>query len=55
MVVGTGLCTEIGKIRDQMAESDDEKTPLQKKLDEFGSQLSKVSSNWNRLRAFILS
>ena len=31
-----------GKIRDKIAESNDEKTPLQEKLDEFGEQLSKV-------------
>ncbi|XP_064392780.1 sarcoplasmic/endoplasmic reticulum calcium ATPase 2-like isoform X2 [Halichondria panicea] len=44
VVVGTGLLTEIGKIRDQMVNTEDEKTPLQQKLDEFGSQLSKVIS-----------
>jgi len=42
IVVGTGVNTEIGKIRNKIAESDDEKTPLQEKLDEFGEQLSKV-------------
>lgn len=42
VVVGTGVNTEIGKIRDKIAESNDEKTPLQEKLDEFGEQLSKV-------------
>jgi len=42
VVVGTGSNTEIGKIRDQMAETEAEKTPLQQKLDEFGQQLSKV-------------
>ena len=31
-----------GKIRDKIAESNEEKTPLQDKLDEFGEQLSKV-------------
>ena len=45
MVVGTGLQTEIGKIRDQMVNTEDEKTPLQQKLDEFGSQLSKVRNS----------
>lgn len=40
---GTGLNTEIGKIRTEMAETESEKTPLQQKLDEFGEQLSKVS------------
>lgn len=42
IVVGTGLNTEIGKIRDKIAESNEERTPLQDKLDEFGEQLSKV-------------
>ncbi|CAK8692180.1 unnamed protein product [Clavelina lepadiformis] len=42
IVVGTGTNTEIGKIRDQMAETEAEKTPLQQKLDEFGQQLSKI-------------
>ncbi|XP_065830834.1 sarcoplasmic/endoplasmic reticulum calcium ATPase 2-like isoform X2 [Oscarella lobularis] len=42
IVVGTGLRTEIGKIRDQMVETESERTPLQQKLDEFGQQLSKV-------------
>ena len=36
------MLTEIGKIRDEMAESQEERTPLQQKLDEFGEQLSKV-------------
>ena len=31
-----------GKIRDKIAESNEERTPLQDKLDEFGEQLSKV-------------
>ena len=42
VVVGTGTQTEIGKIRDEMASSEAERTPLQHKLDEFGQQLSKV-------------
>ena len=42
IVIGTGLNTEIGKIRTEMAETEAEKTPLQQKLDEFGEQLSKV-------------
>ncbi|CAF4262735.1 unnamed protein product, partial [Adineta steineri] len=42
IVIGTGLHTEIGKIREEMAEAEEEKTPLQQKLDEFGEQLSKV-------------
>uniref|UniRef100_A0A6Q2XC20 Calcium-transporting ATPase n=1 Tax=Esox lucius TaxID=8010 RepID=A0A6Q2XC20_ESOLU len=44
VVVATGVATEIGKIRDQMAATEQEKTPLQAKLDEFGEQLSKVIS-----------
>lgn len=43
IVIGTGLSTEIGKIRTSMAETEVEKTPLQQKLDEFGEQLSKVT------------
>lgn len=42
MVVTTGQSTEIGKIRDQMVSTENEKTPLAKKLDEFGEQLSKM-------------
>lgn len=42
IVIGTGLQTEIGKIRTEMCETEEEKTPLQLKLDEFGEQLSKV-------------
>ncbi|KAK6739599.1 hypothetical protein RB195_008228 [Necator americanus] len=44
IVFGTGLSTEIGKIRTEMAETESDKTPLQQKLDEFGEQLSKVIS-----------
>ncbi|XP_059406692.1 sarcoplasmic/endoplasmic reticulum calcium ATPase 1-like isoform X2 [Carassius carassius] len=44
IVVSTGVSTEIGKIRNQMASTEQEKTPLQQKLDEFGQQLSKVIS-----------
>ncbi|XP_030078325.1 sarcoplasmic/endoplasmic reticulum calcium ATPase 3 [Microcaecilia unicolor] len=44
VVVATGVFTEIGKIRNQMAATEPEKTPLQQKLDEFGQQLSKVIS-----------
>lgn len=43
VVVATGVHTEIGKIRDEMAATDPERTPLQQKLDQFGEQLSKVS------------
>ncbi|KAK9751680.1 Cation transporter/ATPase, N-terminus [Popillia japonica] len=44
VVVGTGLNTAIGKIRTEMSETEEIKTPLQQKLDEFGEQLSKVIS-----------
>lgn len=44
IVFSTGLDTEIGRIRTEMAETESEKTPLQQKLDEFGEQLSKVIS-----------
>jgi Ca2+ transporting ATPase len=44
VVVGTGLGTEIGKIRTEMSETESDRTPLQQKLDEFGQQLSKVIS-----------
>ncbi|XP_055352795.1 calcium-transporting ATPase sarcoplasmic/endoplasmic reticulum type-like isoform X3 [Paramacrobiotus metropolitanus] len=42
IVIGTGLNTEIGKIRTEMVQTETEATPLQQKLDEFGEQLSKV-------------
>lgn len=42
IVIGTGLMTEIGKIQKNLSETEEEKTPLQQKLDEFGEQLSKV-------------
>ncbi|XP_037954767.1 calcium-transporting ATPase sarcoplasmic/endoplasmic reticulum type isoform X2 [Teleopsis dalmanni] len=44
VVIGTGLNTAIGKIRTEMSETEEIKTPLQQKLDEFGEQLSKVIS-----------
>ncbi|GAB0094884.1 Calcium-transporting ATPase sarcoplasmic/endoplasmic reticulum type [Sergentomyia squamirostris] len=44
VVIGTGLATAIGKIRTEMSETEEIKTPLQQKLDEFGEQLSKVIS-----------
>ncbi|XP_035985491.1 sarcoplasmic/endoplasmic reticulum calcium ATPase 2 [Fundulus heteroclitus] len=44
VAVATGVHTEIGKIRDEMASTDPERTPLQQKLDQFGEQLSKVIS-----------
>jgi Ca2+ transporting ATPase len=43
VVIGTGLNTAIGRIRDAMNEvADDEMSPLKRKLDEFGQLLSKV-------------
>ena len=47
VVVGTGLNTAIGKIRDAMknhggGDDEEELTPLKKKLDEFGRLLSKL-------------
>jgi len=44
IVIGTGLNTAIGKIRTEMSETEEIRTPLQQKLDEFGEQLSKVIS-----------
>merc|ERR1719495_1674554 len=44
VVIGTGQQTAIGRIRTQMCATEQEKTPLQAKLDEFGEQLSKVIS-----------
>uniref|UniRef100_A0A286Y5E1 Calcium-transporting ATPase n=1 Tax=Cavia porcellus TaxID=10141 RepID=A0A286Y5E1_CAVPO len=44
VVVATGLHTELGKIRSQMAAVEPERTPLQRKLDEFGCQLSRAIS-----------
>lgn len=44
IVVGTGLNTAIGKIHTDINDTGDVKTPLGKKLDEFGEQLSKVIS-----------
>jgi len=44
IVIGTGLNTAIGHIRTEMSETEEIKTPLQQKLDEFGEQLSKVIS-----------
>lgn len=45
VVVATGVQTEIGKIRDEMASTDPERTPLQQKLDQFGEQLSKARAS----------
>ncbi|XP_022768634.1 calcium-transporting ATPase 3, endoplasmic reticulum-type isoform X4 [Durio zibethinus] len=42
VVVGVGASTAMGSIRDSMLRTDDEVTPLKKKLDEFGTFLAKV-------------
>lgn len=41
-VVGTGASTAIGRIRDAMAEAQEQDTPLKQKLDQFGAFLSKA-------------
>lgn len=45
IVTATGIATEIGKVRESMAATETERTPLQQKLNEFGEQLSKVSGD----------
>ncbi|XAR48434.1 Calcium-transporting ATPase [Bertholletia excelsa] len=42
VVVGVGSNTAMGSIRDSMLKTEDEMTPLKKKLDEFGTFLAKV-------------
>ncbi|KAJ6321033.1 hypothetical protein OIU78_016265, partial [Salix suchowensis] len=42
VVVGVGANTAMGNICDSMLRTDDEATPLKKKLDEFGTFLAKV-------------
>ncbi|KAK4277395.1 hypothetical protein QN277_015400 [Acacia crassicarpa] len=42
IVVGVGHNTAMGSIRDSMMQTEDEVTPLKKKLDEFGTFLAKV-------------
>merc|ERR1711981_1186287 len=44
IVIGTGTNTAIGRISTEMAETEEIKTPLQQKLDDFAEQLSKVIS-----------
>ncbi len=39
VVIGTGSKTEFGKIAKSLEDSEEETTPLQKKLDEFGELL----------------
>lgn len=42
VVIGVGSNTAMGSIRDSMLRTDDEATPLKRKLDEFGTFLAKV-------------
>ncbi|KAI3784247.1 hypothetical protein L1987_43342 [Smallanthus sonchifolius] len=42
VVVGVGSNTAMGSIRDSMLKTEDEATPLKRKLDEFGTFLAKV-------------
>ncbi|GJM96492.1 hypothetical protein PR202_ga13332 [Eleusine coracana subsp. coracana] len=42
VVIGVGSNTAMGSIRDAMLRTEDEATPLKKKLDEFGTFLAKV-------------
>ncbi len=42
VVVSTGMDTEMGKIAGALAATEDEETPLQRKLDELGGLLSKL-------------
>ncbi|WVZ60446.1 hypothetical protein U9M48_010466 [Paspalum notatum var. saurae] len=42
IVIGVGSNTAMGSIRDAMLRTEDEVTPLKKKLDEFGTFLAKV-------------
>ncbi|KMZ56023.1 Sarcoplasmic/endoplasmic reticulum calcium ATPase 1 [Zostera marina] len=42
IVIGVGTNTAMGNIRDAMLKTNDEATPLKKKLDEFGTFLAKV-------------
>merc|ERR1711962_736814 len=42
IVIATGASTAIGKINEAMTQTEEIKTPLQQKLDDFAEQLSKV-------------
>ena len=42
VITGTGMDTEMGKIAGALAATEEEETPLQRKLDELGKMLSKM-------------
>ncbi|MCB9802748.1 HAD-IC family P-type ATPase [Candidatus Nomurabacteria bacterium] len=42
IVTNTGLATEIGQITSLLKETEDEKTPLQKNLDQFAKNITKI-------------
>ena len=42
VVIGTGMNTEMGKIADELQKSEDEETPLQKKMAELSKVLTKL-------------
>lgn len=42
LVVATGMKTELGKITELVKEAEEEQTPLQRRLDQFGKKLSYV-------------
>ncbi len=42
VITETGMATEMGKIADALAQTAEEQTPLQRKLDELGTLLSKM-------------
>ncbi|KAK4387614.1 Calcium-transporting ATPase 3, endoplasmic reticulum-type [Sesamum angolense] len=46
VVIGVGSNTAMGSIRDSMLKTEDEVTPLKKKLDEFGTFLAKAYVFW---------